>query len=152
MLVDIALLTLLGVGHDATGQGACYLAHQHIFTVGGGNHDVGMLILLTGLWEPGLVVVAVLMMNKLHFSVDRKPVGMHVQRTHEDRNHQTLIVEIFVFLGFLHYHNLAVGRRHDQFLRITIVIADRTAVEVQSHQPGCAEDDDEDPKRYGGAE
>ena len=84
MLIDVALLTLLGVGDDTAGYGSGNLAHEDILTLGGGDHHVGVLVLLTGLRQPGLMVVAVLVDDELHLSIDGEPVGMYVPRTHED--------------------------------------------------------------------
>ena len=92
------------------------------------------------------------MVDKLHLAIDGEPVGMYVQRTHEDRDHQAFVVKVLVFLSLFYYHDLAVGRRNNQLIRVTVVIADRAAIEVQRHEPGSAKDDDEDPERYGSAE
>ena len=147
MLVNIALLVRLGIGDDAAGHGSGYLAYQDILASGSGNHHVGMLIFLAGFGEPGLVVVAILVMNELYLAVDGEPVGMHVERTHEDGDHQALVVEILILLSLFHHYNLTVGRSHDQFLRIAVEVADGTTVEIEGHEPGGTEDGYEDPKR-----
>ena len=147
MLIDIAFFTLLGVGDDASGYGSGNLAHEDILTLGGGDHHVGVLVLLTGFRQPGLVVVAVLMNDELHLSIDGEPVGMHVPGTHKDGDHQSLVVEILMFIHFLDDHDAAVGRSHHHFRGVAVEVADRTAVEVQGNEPHRAEDDDEDPER-----
>ena len=110
MLVDITLLIGLSIGDDATCHGSSYLAYQDVLTVGRSNHDVRMFVLLAGLGQPGLVVVAVLVVHELDLAIDREPVGMNIQRTHEDANHKTLVMEILILFGFLNNYNLAVGR------------------------------------------
>ena len=107
-----------------------------------------MLILLTRLRQPCLMVVTVLMMNELHFAVDREPVGMNVQGTHEDTNQQSLVMEIFVFLCLFNDYNLSVSRRNDKFLGVPIEITDRTTVEVEYDEPYNSKNDDKYPKRY----
>ena len=94
------------------------------------------------------MVVAVEMLYKLHLAVDGEPVGMYVERTHEDRNHQSFVVEILVLLCFLNHDDLAVGRCHNEFIGVAIEVADRTAVEVERHHPGCAKDEGKDYERY----
>ena len=148
MLVDVAFLIVLGVGHDAAGHGSGNLSHQHLLAVGCLDHDVGVLVLLTGLRQPGLVVVAVLMMDEQHPPVNGEPVGMHVEGTHEDADHQSLVVEILGLFSFLDDYNLSVGRSHDGLLGVAVEIADGAAIEIEHQQPGAAEDGHENDKRY----
>ena len=131
MLVNIALFALLGIGDNTPGHGTCNLAYKDILTVRCGNHDIGMFVLFTGLRKPCLVVVAVLVVYEFDLSVHGEPVGMNVQWTHEDADHQTFVVEIFVFLSLFQHHNLTIGRSNHQFVCVTVEIADRTAVEIQ---------------------
>ena len=152
MLVDIALLVRLGISDDTSGHSSGNLSHQHIFTLRSRNHNVGMLVLLTGLRQPRLMVVTVLVVYELHLSVHRKPVGMHVQGTHEDRDHQTLVVEVLVLLGLLHDDNLSISRGDHQFFRISVIVAYRTSVEIEHQCPRSAEYHDEDPEGDGGAQ
>lgn len=72
----------------------------------------------------------ILMMYEFHASVNGIPVGMHVERTHEDTDHQSLVVEIPVFVHLLDDHDTAVGRSHDDILRVTSEVADGATVEV----------------------
>ena len=88
------------------------------------------------------------MVNELHLAIDRKPISMNIQRTHEDADHEAFIVEILVLLSFLDDHNLTIGRCHHKFLGVTIVIADRATVEIECHHPGCTKNEDKSPKRY----
>ena len=94
-----------------------------------------MFVLFAGFWQPSLVIVAILMMYELHASVNGEPVGMNVQWAHEDRNHQSLVVEILVLVCFLNHHYLAVGRSHDGTLCVTIKVTDGATVEVKYHEP-----------------
>ena len=89
-----------------------------------------MLVFLTGFGKPSLVIVPVEMLDKLHLSIDREPVGMNIQGTHEDTDHEALVVEIDMLVSIFHYHNLTIGRCHHQLLCVAIEITDRTAVEV----------------------
>ena len=61
---------------------------------------------------------------------------MHVERTHKDGYHQSLVVEIGIFLGLLDYNNFTISRGHNQFISIAVEIANRTAIEVQRDKPG----------------
>ncbi len=49
MLVDVALLALLSVGNDTSSYGTSNLAAEYIHAFRGGDHHVGMLVLLAGL-------------------------------------------------------------------------------------------------------
>ena len=91
------------------------------------------------------MVVAVEMLHELHLTIDREPVGMDIQRTHEDGDHQALVVEVGVLLSLFDHNDLSVGRGHDQFLRVAIKIADRTTIEIERNQPRRNEDDQECP-------
>ena len=84
MFVDETFLSGLGVGHDAACHGAGYLSAEDVGTLGRGNHDVGVLVLLACLGQPCLVEVAVAVVYKLHLAVYGEPVGMHVEEAHED--------------------------------------------------------------------
>jgi hypothetical protein len=103
-----------------------------------------MFVLLAGLGQPGFVEITVLVMYEFHAPVHGIPVGVHVERAHEDTDHQSLIVEILIFLHFLDDHDAAVGRSHDDILCIPSIVADRTAVEVDD----CAINDTKEYYEY----
>ena len=144
MLVNVALLLGLGVGDDAARHGTGYLTHQDVLTLRRLNHDVGMLVLLAGLGQPCLMVVAVEVLDKLHPSVHWEPVGMDVQRTHEDGNHQSSVVEVVVLLRFLYDDDLAVSRGNDGAFRVAVEVADGAAIEVERQEPCRSQDGGDD--------
>ena len=112
-----------------------------------------MLVLLACLGQPRLVEVAVLVMDELHLAVDRKPVGVHVEQTHEDGNHQSAVVEVFVLLDFLYDNHLAVGRCHDNLGCIFLTkISDRTFEEIKHNAVYCPKHYQETPERNLGVE
>ena len=92
------------------------------------------------------MVVAIEMLNKLHLTIYREPVGMDIQRTHEDAYHQSLVMEIGVLFSLFHHNNLAIGWSHDQLVGIAIEIADRAAIEVKGHHPGSTKDQTKHPE------
>ncbi|MPM86018.1 hypothetical protein SDC9_133101 [bioreactor metagenome] len=53
-----------------------------------------------------------------HFyrTIYRIPIGMNIEDAHEDRNHDTIIFEIFAFVHLFYGNNLAIGRGNDYFL------------------------------------
>ena len=59
VLVDVAILTLLGVCHDASCHGTGYLSAQDVDTIGSCYDYVGVLVLFACLGQPCLVEVAV---------------------------------------------------------------------------------------------
>jgi hypothetical protein len=92
-----------------------------------------MFVFLTGFREPGLMIVTVLMVHKLHTSVHRIPVGMYVEGTHKNTDHQSLIVEIGFFLYFLDDYDSAVCRSHHDILGITAKITDGTTIKINDN-------------------
>lgn len=62
------------------------------------------------LHEPSVVMVYV-----FYHSVYRIPVGMYIGDVHENGNHQSAVMEIFVFVHLLNYHDTSVGRSHYGF-------------------------------------
>ena len=112
-----------------------------------------MLVLLTGFRKPRLVVVAVLMLYQLHMTVDRKPVGMHVEEAHEYRYHDTALMEILVFIHFLYHHHLAVGRSHNEVVGVVDIQKPlRTAEEIEHDEVKHGEYRDKAPEGYLGVE
>ena len=147
MLVDVAVLAFLGIGDNATRHCSGNLPTEHVHPVGRGDEHVGTLVFFAGLRQPRLVEVAILVLDRLHLTIHRKPVRMHVEGAHEDGNHQPAVVEILRFLDFLNDHDLAVGRRHDDSLGVfERKIAHRTAEKVHDDGIECAENSHEKPK------
>ena len=53
--------------------------YQDVRTAADELQLVGMLVLLAGLGQPGLVEVTVLVMDELHLSVNGEPVGVYIK-------------------------------------------------------------------------
>ena len=80
------------------------------------------------------MVVSVLMMHEFHSAVNRKPVRMDIEKTHEYAYHKTLFMEILVFVNFLYDHDTAVGRCHNDVLCVFLrKISDRAAEKVDHY-------------------
>ena len=88
-------------------------------------------VLLTCLRQPGFMEVAVIVAYILDRSVGGNPVGMHVEKAHEDAYHDAPVVEIFVFLRLFHHDDLAVGRRQNESFRLAFKGTDWTLEEVE---------------------
>ena len=147
MLIDVALFSLLGIGYDAAGYGTGNLPAQYIHALRGGDHRVGMLVLLARLRQPCLHELSVLVLHELHLAIHRKPVGMYVPEAHEDGNHQSPVVEVRCILHFLYHYDLAVGRSYHEFLGIFHVQeSDRASVEVEHDTIYYTEDHKECPE------
>ena len=143
MFVDKAVLSLLGVGNDAARHGSGNLSAEYLLAVRSGEQDVGMLVFLTGLRQPCFMIVAVKMSDELHLAVDREPVGMDIYNAHEDGNHQTAVMEIFILVNLLNDNNLSVGWCHDNILGILRrEMADRTTIEI--HNKGISHSKDKE--------
>ena len=134
VLVDIAVLAFGGIGHDATGHGTCHLAHEHFLSIGCFDDDGGTFVFGASLGQPSLVEIAVVVLGHLDIAVHGKPVGMYVGDAHKDGHHESAVVEIFVFLHFLHNDHLAVSSGHDRIFRVAIEESDGAAEEVDDNQ------------------
>ena len=55
---------------------------------------------------------------------------MNVERTHKDTYHESLVVEICIFLGLFNHNDFSIGRGYNQLVGIAIKIANRTTIEV----------------------
>ena len=73
------------------------------------------------------------MVYMLYHSVYRIPVGMYIGDVHENGNHQSAVMEIFVFIHLLNYHDTSVGRSHYGFFRISFEQSNRAAEKI-GHQ------------------
>ena len=78
--------------------------------------------------------IAVVVLGHLDVAVHGEPVGMYVGDAHKDGHHQSAVVEIFVFLYFLHNDHLAVSSGHDRIFRIAVEESDGAAEEVDDNQ------------------
>ena len=134
VLVDIAVLAFGGIGDNATGHGTCHLAHEHFLSIGRFDDDGGAFVFGASLGQPSLVEIAVVVLGHLDVAVHGKPVGMYVGDAHKDGHHQSAVVEIFVFLYFLHNDHLAVSSGHDRIFRIAVEESDGAAEEVDDNQ------------------
>ena len=147
MLVDVAILALFRISHDAASHRSGNLPTENIRAVGRRNQHVGPLVFLARLRQPRLVEIAVEMVNRLHLPIHRKPVGVDIEKAHENRNHQPSVVEIFRFLDFLDDNDLSVGRRDNDSLRVFLrKIANRTAEEIDDNGVCRTENHDEQPE------
>jgi hypothetical protein len=98
------------------------------------------------------MIITVEVLYKLNLTINGIPVGMNVERTHKDTYHESLVVEICIFLGLFNHNDFSIGRGHNQLVGIAIKIANRTTIEVKGNKPRCAEYYHKYPKRYGGIE
>ena len=90
--------------------------------------------------------IAIEMLYELHFSVNGKPVGVNIHKTHENGNHKTAVVEILVFFDFFHHNNLSVCRSDHNTFGLFLKLTDRTSVEVKDNSPNSADYGNESPE------
>lgn len=109
MLVDVAILTLLGICHDASRHSTCYLSAQDVNTIRSCYDNVRMFVLFACLGQPCLVEVAVVVCYEFHTSVYGEPVGVYVEETHENTHHNAALVKVCVFVYFLNHYYTSVG-------------------------------------------
>ena len=115
----------------------------------GRNDYIGHLVLITCLGKPSLVEVTVLMLHLFYYTVNREPIGMNIEETHEDAHHDALLLEILILKDLLNHYHLTVSRSHDKVIRLICTEQTyRATEEVQHNTPYCTEDDNKDSKWY----
>ena len=92
--------------------------------------------------------VSVFVFYLLYLAVNGEPVGMNVEKTHEDRHHDAAIVEVSVFVHLFYYDYFPIGWRNHHFLRVAIEHAYGAAEEVNNDAIGNAVYHQECPKRH----
>jgi len=147
MLVDVAVFFRLGVGNDAPCHGSGNLPAQNLRAAVGNEHHVGMLVFFACLRQPCLVEIAVLMMNELHLAVNGEPVGVYIEKAHEDTHHNPLVVEVCVFLNLFDYNHLAVGWSDHDIFRVSVEESLRTAEEIDYYSIYDAKNEEKAPER-----
>ena len=130
MLINVTLFIALCIGHDATRNGSGNLTYQDFLTLRRFNHDGGTLVFGAGLWKPGFVEIAVVVLHFLDNAFNGIPVGMHVGDGHEDGNHDAAVVEILVFVHFLNHYDFSVGRSHCYIFGFSVEDTDGTSEEI----------------------
>ena len=147
VVVDIALLTFGGIRDDATRNGSCHLPHKDIVARGGLDDNRRTLILRGSLGKPCTHEVAIMMTHLTHDSLHGKPVGMDIGDAHEDADHQTTVVEIFVLLHFLDDDDMAIGRGNNNIVRhLSLVNADGATEKIDNNGVNYGKDNYNGPK------
>ena len=141
MLVNIAILTFLGIGYYTACHSTGNLTTEYIYTIIRGDDSVSHLVLFTCLRKPRLVESTILMMYEFYLAINREPVGMHVEKAHEDTYHDTTLMEILVLVNFLNHNDATISRSNNDIFRVILSeIADRTTEEVYNDTIYCRED------------
>ena len=112
MVVDIAFLSFLGIGDDASCHGSSHLAYEDFVSRSRLYDNRGAFVFGRSLWQPCLFEVSVVMAHHLYESLHGKPVGMDIGDAHEDADHQPSVVEVFVFVYLFDDHYVSVCRCH----------------------------------------
>ena len=147
VVVDIAFLSFLGIGDDASCHGSSHLAYED-FVSGCSLYDNrGAFVFGRSLWQPCLFEVSVVMAHHLYESLHGKPVGMDIGDAHEDADHQTTVVEIFVLLHFLDDDDMAIGRGNNNIVRhLSLVNADGATEKIDNNGVNYGKDNYNGPK------
>ena len=74
--------------------------------------------------------VSVMVFHQPYGSVHRNPVGMYVGQAHEYGNHQSAVMEIFVFVHLFYHDDFTVGRSYDNVFRVPFETSDRASEEI----------------------
>ena len=82
------------------------------------------------------------MTDQTHDTIGRNPIGMHVEKTHEDADHETTVVEILILIYLLDNDDPAVARSKGNSFRLALIKANRAAEEVDSNQVDNSTDGD----------
>ena len=77
-----------------------------------------------------------------HLSIHRIPIGMNVERRHEDREHYGIRFKVFRFIYFLNRHYLTVDRAYHHIAARPLIMTLGAAKKI--------EHENVDHRRYGG--
>ena len=89
------------------------------------------------------------MVYMFHMPVNGKPVGVNVEKTHEDAYHDALFMKILVFIHFFYDYDTAVGRCHNDVFGIFLgKVSDGTTEEIDNHTVQSHCHGYEEPERY----
>jgi hypothetical protein len=70
-------------------------------------------------------------MYELYLAVNREPVGVYVPKVHEDADHDTRLMEVFVLLNFLNYDDATICRSYYDIVCVLLLeISNRTTEEI----------------------
>lgn len=131
VLVDVGLCSPASVCDDASCHGSGHLAHRQAASAVGEDADGGALVLGAGLGEVRRQEAPGVVLDVLDLALGRKPVGVHIERRHEDADHDGAGVEVLVLVYFLDGDYLAVDRGDDHAVPLALVVAGRAAEEVE---------------------
>ena len=113
LLVHGAGFTFACVGHDAAGQGTCYLAHQYACLVGCLDDDGGPFVLVARFWQIGRHEVAVVVYIVGDGAVYGIPVGVYIEYAHEYGYLDAALVQaLFLSVGSITTTVPSAGGQH----------------------------------------
>src|SRR5574344_152338 len=147
MLINIALFTFLCISHYSAGNCTSYLAAKHLTAVSCLYQRISTLILLTGLRQPCLMIIAITMIYSQHLSFHRKPVGMYIEKTHKNGYHQSFLMKVLILFHFLYHHHFTISRSNHITGRVTIEVTDGATIKVKYNSINKTEYYRENPKR-----
>ena len=151
MLVNVAIVTLLCIGYYTSCHRTSNLTTQNVSAVNGSDYNISHFVLVACLRQPCTMEVSVLVMHHFYLAVYRKPVGMYVEETHEDADHDAFLMQVFLFHHLFYYNHFAVGRGYHKLVGINVVLSEfayRTAEEVECNTPYRTEKYGIHVKRY----
>ena len=134
----MALLTRFGVRDHASSHSAGYLTDHHRDAGAGLDNHQRTLVLGGRLRQPCAQMSATLVLRAKDGALHGIPVGMHVERTHENADLQPFVVEMVVLVRRLDDYHLAVAGRDDEVGVVYLQHANRVAEEISDeHQQRC---------------
>jgi hypothetical protein len=86
--------------------------------------------------------------HKFYDTFYGEPVGMNVRNTHEYRNHQAAVVEVFIFIDFFNHHYATVGRSYHRLFGLALVMTQRTSEKVNDNAVNQRRKDSNDPEEH----
>ncbi len=131
MIVDIGALARTGICDYAPGHSPRYLSNHKSAAIVHCDAHGAALIVGAGLRQVGRQEAAAVMGHVIDRAVNRKPIGMHIERRHEDRHHHRLRQQPFALEHTLHGHHLAVDRADHAVSALAPVMAFRTSEEIE---------------------
>lgn len=146
MIVDIGLVALTGVGDDASGHCSGDLTHGDAVAVGL-DADGAPLVVGARLGEVGGEEASAVMAHVFHGAVDGIPVGVDVERRHEDGEHDGLRVEVFTLVDLFDGDDVSVDGADHHVLSFPLVVAAGASEEIEDEEVDDHGDDRENQRQ-----
>ena len=125
--------SFLHIGDDATCHGTGNLFGKDHPVLGSFNYNVGVFVFVARFGKVGSMEVSIYVGEMYYLSRHGHPVGVGVEKRHEDGDFYSFVVPKLLFNPLLDGNDPSVGRGIYQTVQITFVGAFGLSVKVERH-------------------